>query len=559
MRLKSIVLKLGFTVLLAMVVLSAVSVKAPATINGHNVVLDGRGEIIPWTPDPTQGYDHVMSLAWNYLVNGVPNDNKNGKPAYYSHSYINPDTQELADWPHNPAGLYSMLIESALKYYGYSENIVPVRIAENVATALISNGMTPKGANWANVPYASGDAGSLTYRGAVYGDADGVGDGTGVIEPDKVGEMGEAWLQLYRFGGNTDFRDAAIAAADSLASHVRKGNSSQSPWPFRVYADTGLVREDYCANVIGPIKLFDGLISLGLGNIGAYQAARQTAWTWMMAYPLQNNIWSNYFEDVPIQPDTNNFNQYSAMMTARYLLEHPELDADWEKHVRDLISWVEANFAISAFGANTIREQRSFWHPMGSHTARYASVNALLYEKTGDVVAKEKAYRALNWATYMARPNGVVIDGPEVNNQWFTDGYGDYIRHFMTSFGAVPIWASDRQSHLVRSTSVVNNINYSLSRINYSTTDAASTEILRTSFTPANVVVDGLGLSQRTDLTQAGWTFDPVQSVLRIRHDVGTNVRITSMQTEPDIVTTSLPGGKLNMAYTATLAVPFQL
>lgn len=521
-----------------MVVLLAFSLKAPATINGHHVVLDSSGKIIPWTPDPTQGYDQVMSLAWNYLLNSVPNDSRNAKPAYYSHSYIVPDTQEPSDWPHNPAGLYSMLIESALKYYGYSGNIAAVRIAENVAATMISNGMTPDGANWAKIPYASGDAGSLMYRGAAYGEADGVGDGVGVIEPDKVGEMGDAWLQLYRFGRNTDFRDAAIAAADALASHVRTGNSTQSPWPFRVHADTGAVREEYCANVIGPIKLFDGLISLGLGNTEAYQSARQTAWNWLVAYPMKNNIWSNYFEDVPIQPDTNNFNQYSPMMTARYLLEHQELDPDWERHVRSLISWVEGNFAISSYGANTIREQRSFWYPMGSHTARYASVNALLYEKTGDVVAKEIAYRSLNWATYMARPNGVVIDGPEVNNQWFTDGYGDYIRHFMTSLGAVPTWAPNRQNHLVRSTSIVNNITYSLSGINYSTTDATSTEILRTNFVPASVVVDGLELSQRADLTQPGWTFDPVQSVLWIRHDVGTNIQILSVKTVPDITST---------------------
>ncbi len=197
------------------------------------------------------------------------------------------------------------------------------------------------------------------------------------------------------------------------------------------------------------------------------------------------------------------------MMTARYLLEHSELDADWERHVRDLISWVEVNFAISSYGANTIREQMSFWYPMGSHTSRYASVNALLYEKTGDAVSKEKAYRALNWATYMARPNGVVIDGPEVNNQWFTDGYGDYIRNFMTSLGAVPAWAPDRQSHfLVRSSSIVNSkVNYSLLGIKYSATDGASTETFRTNFTPASVIVDGLKLSQRADLTQAGWTF----------------------------------------------------
>lgn len=138
----------------------------------------------------------------------------------------------------------------------------------------------------------------------------------------------------------------------------------------------------------------------------------------------------------------------------------------------------------------------------------------------------------------MARPNGVVIDGPEVNNQWFTDGYGDYIRHFMTSLGAVPTWAPNRQNHLVRSTSIVNNITYSLSGINYSTTDATSTEILRTNFVPASVVVDGLELSQRADLTQPGWTFDPVQSVLWIRHDVGTNIQILSVKTVPDITST---------------------
>ena len=28
-------------------------------------------------------------------------------------------------------------------------------------------------------------------------------------------------------------------------------------------------------------------------------------------------------------------------------------------------------------------------------------------------------------------PQGQIIDGPEVRNVWFTDGYADYIRHFM--------------------------------------------------------------------------------------------------------------------------------
>ena len=159
-----------------------------------------------------------------------------------------------------------------------------------------------------------------------------------------------------------------------------------------------------------------------------------------MTYPMQNNVWANYFEDVPIRTDLGNVSQMNALMTARYLLLHPEFDPAWEAHVRALISWVERDWAVAEYGANTIREQAAFPHPMGSHTARYASVNALLFARTGDAAAREKAYRAFNWATYMTRDNGVVIDGPEVGNCWFTDGYGDYIRHFLVGISAVPEW-----------------------------------------------------------------------------------------------------------------------
>lgn len=529
-------------------------------LNGHAVVLDASGKIIPWTKEPGQAYGHVMDLAWDYLLNRVPTAS-NGKPCYYSYSYLLPDTQQPYPWPHNPAGLYGMLIESALKYYGYSGNIGPMNIARDVATAHLQNGMTPDGWVWPNVPYASGDAGSLVYRGAAYGNVTGQGDGQGVIQPDKVGELGFAWLQLYRFDGNADFRDAAIRAADALARNIRPATADTSPWPHRVYAQTGEVRENYNANVIGPIRLFDGLIKLGLGNTAAYQSARDSAWNWMMNFPMQNNIWSNYFEDDPIQPDNRNFDQYSAMMTARYLLEHPEYDADWEHHVRDLIAWVEQMFAEPAYGANSISEQMIFHHPMGSHTSRYASVNALLYSATGDLQARDKAYRALNWSTYMARPDGVVIDGPEVNNQWFTDGYGDYVRHFMTSLGAVPEWAPKGENHLVKTTSLIRSIAYEVSGITYTTADSASTETLVIDFTPLSVTLDGGTLQQRQELDQAGWTFDPESKVLRVRHDSGTTVvikrpaplKIVSLAPAPENIVLTV-GKSQQMTIRATFA-----
>jgi len=249
-------------------------------------------------------------------------------------------------------------------------------------------------------------------------------------------------------------------------------------------------------------------------------------WTWMMTYPMQNNVWANYFEDVPIQTDLGNINQLNPMMLARYLMEHPENDANWETHVRSLIAWVEENFAVPQYGANAIKEQNAFMHVMGSHTSRYASINAMLYARTGDVVAKEKAYRAFNWATYMARSNGIVIDGPTVNNQWFTDGYGDYIRHFMTGLHAIPEWAPTGETHITGSSSIVKSVSYSPAGVDYVTADAASTEVLRVAFVPSSVLVGAQLLSQRSDLAQPGWTFDPATGVMLVRHDNGTSVKI---------------------------------
>ena len=79
-----------------------------------------------------------------------------GKPAYYSRSYINPNTQQMVDWPHNPAGLYGMLIESAVKYYGYSGNANVMQLANDVAIWHLDHGMTTPTDSWASVPYSEG-------------------------------------------------------------------------------------------------------------------------------------------------------------------------------------------------------------------------------------------------------------------------------------------------------------------------------------------------------------------------------------------------------------------
>ena len=87
------------------------------------------------------------------------------------------------------------------------------------------------------------------------------------------------------------------------------------------------IREEYTANTIGPIRLFDELLRLKTGKTREYRRARELAWDWLMTYPVRNHVWTQYFEDVLIYPDyRTNLNQYSPLETARYLLQHPELD-----------------------------------------------------------------------------------------------------------------------------------------------------------------------------------------------------------------------------------------
>jgi hypothetical protein len=499
------------------------------SLNGRTVYGDGSNKILSWVTPQDSAYDHAVDVAWDFLLNRVPND-VNGIKAYFTNSYLNSGTLSPSGWMHNPAHLNAAIIESALGYYAYSGDARVVTLARSMADYHLAHGMTPANWSWARVPFASSCGNCLEYDGT------GTNDTAGHIEPDKIGEFGISLLHLYQFTGDARYRDAAIDSANALASHVRTGTASQSPWPFRVHAQTNVSREDYTPNVIKSIGLFDELIRLNLGSVASYRTARTVALNWLFAYPMQNNVWSNYFEDVGVQTELTNYNQYIPMETAYYLMRHPEHDPDWRAHTAALIAWVESTLGEPHFGAMAINEQVVFRYIMGSHTARYGAVNALYYELTGDTAAKDKAYRALNWATYMisTSPQGQIIDGPAVNNIWFTDGYGDFVRHFIRGMGAVPEWAPANQSHLTRSTSVVTAVNYAASEVRYTTADPDAVEVLKLAFTPAEVTANGAVLPRRTDLDSPGWTYDEATRVLRVRHVQAANVVISANATGPD-------------------------
>ncbi len=533
-------MKLNRAVLFSLPLLMAMTVVAPAqdTLNHHAVKLDSQGKLISWVQPQDQAYDKVIRLAWDYLLKTVPVED-NGLKTYYTYCCLHPVTGHYTAWPHNPAGLYSMLTDSASVYYAYSGDRAPLELARSLVDYQLAHGTTPANGSWPRVPYASSNHGALEFRGADgfrYGDRPGIGDGYGYIEPDKVGEMGYAYIRLYEISGNQVYHDAAISCADALAAHIRPGDAEHSPWPFRVNAETNIIKDEYSSNVLGAIKLFAELSRLNIGDVKSYRKARTMAWEWMMKYPMQNNAWSGYFEDVYSFDKPVNLNQYNPMEVARYVMQHPELDVDWRTHAPALIAWVEktlVNIEVKdepavQWGANAVSEQVADFNKMGSHTSRYASVNALWYELTGDSAAKEKAFRSFNWASYMCRETGMVQVGPIDQSIWFSDGYGDYIRHFIAGMGSVPEWAPAGQNHLLRSTSAISDVKYDAKGVSYTAFDADGNEVLKLNFTPKHVTADNKPMTAAAFDTEPGWKFDAKSGVLKVHRSGVRTIRIAA-------------------------------
>jgi hypothetical protein len=199
------------------------------------------------------------------------------------------------------------------------------------------------------------------------------------------------------------------------------------------------------------------------------------------------------------------------------------------ERARHLLDWIERTFAASTekepgvqWGALAVSEQLEYMYKMGSHTSRFASVQALLHERTGDPAAREKAFRSFNWASYMCDRRGVVRVGPVESSHWFSDGYGDYIRHFMAGMGAVPEWAPPGENHLLRSSSVVTEVAYGPRAVRYRTFDASGEEVLRLAFEPRTVTGDGEALPRAS--STPGWSFEARSGVLRVRRSAARQV-----------------------------------
>ena len=417
-----------------------------------------------------------------------------------------------------------------------------------MADYYLSHSLSKSGDKWPDIPYPYN---TLIYSGIYDGD---MVIGKNFTQPDKAGSFGYELVNLYKITGLTVYLDASVKIANTLAAHTEKGDYDHSPLPFKVNAITGetgtLTRglndptpvafSTYTSNWVPTLCLFLELQKLKTGQPDAYSKAFEMILSWMKGFPLKNNRWGPFFEDVPGWSDT----QMNAMTFARFIMEHREYFPDWKENVKSILSWVYkrlGNRTFEKYGVVVINEQTAYEVPGNSHTSRQGADELLYTKLTGDSSRYENAVRQLIWSTYMVNDDGRNRYPNDEN--WLTDGYGDYVRHYLRAMAADPTLAPATENHILSSTSVIQqadyhgrnnkmlydeaNKNVSLRPIiQYRTFDKTGTEVLRLVRKPAGILLDNKPITEKA--TGEGYSWQPTEEggVLQVNRLNGNRVQI---------------------------------
>lgn len=521
----------------------------------HKIVVnDSDNSILPWySSDLGESFDFIVNQVWNFW-NTMRTD-KNGLPYYMNHQVWRADFNDRRGVGGDQ---FAMALSSWNLYYGYSGNEAVKEEMKFIADYYLTHSLSPADAEWPNIPYPYN---SLIYSGVYDGD---MVIGPGFTQPDKAGSFALELVKIYKmttavtYPNITDKRylNAAVSIAKTLASHVVEGDNNTSPLPFKVNAITGEIGKlkhnsgsgaddqlsSYTSNWAPTMELFLHLIELKVGNTESYQKAFETILSWMKNYPLKTNKWGPFFEDIPGWSDT----QINAVTFAQFMMNHQEYFPNWKSEVKGIFDWVYktvGNREWEKYGVTVVNEQTAYQTPGNSHSSRQASAELQYAALTGDQTRTTNATRILSWATYMVNDDGAnCYPRDEV---WMTDGYGDYVRHYLRSMAWLPQLAPANQNHLLSTTSVIQLMEYSPeinkflvlevpadkvanTMVHYRTFDNNSTEVLHLTEKPVTVLVNRKNIPQLNNLNDEGWTWQPqeVGGILTISHKSGNKIII---------------------------------
>lgn len=500
----------------------------PDSIIYHTVRVDGSGNLLPWySTNLGQSFDQTMKLVWKFWSNMELDTN--GIKYYMNH--------QVWKAGHDKRGIggdqVAMGISSWDLLYNYLGDEAIIKDMKYQADYYLAHSMSPANCKWPNLPYPY----NTNVESGIY-DGDMMA-GKDVLQPDKAGSLGFELVRLYKKTGETKYLDVAIKIANSMVLTMKPGDADHSPWPFKVNAMTGEVSDlgkndfykdprkgAYTTNWTGTLELFSELIKLNKKNKAQYQQAFTETLNWFKKYPEKTNDWGPFFEDVPGYSKT----QINATTYAMFVMEHKNLYTDWKKTVNNIFDWVHVTFNNkdwAKYGVTVTNEQTAYPVVGNSHSARQASMELLYWAITGDTTLTRNAIRELTWATY-----AVDVDGKNyypTNDVWMTDGYGDYIRHYIRAMAVAPQLAPLDADHMLKTSSIVQNILYKKDHISYRIFDQASNDLFTLTAKPAKVSVNGKLLKEANSKDKIGWCWQPLDKggILSISQALGNTIKIS--------------------------------
>ena len=410
----------------------------PERIGFHAARYDAQGKLLPWA-----SWDQVLNLEMEWYL-ACPTGKK-GYPVCFYTTFMDGEYQPYRN-DFIPSTQLGMGIISYVKYWRYLGKSDPrvMKQAAAMGDFLLKECLTPDEGAYPRFPRSTGDWTTLPIAVSSQGDGP---YGTNVIEPDKGGIAGYAFLMLYEAQAGTKFLDAALHVADVLVRNMREGNASRAPWPFRADAVSGQYWGERNGNMVYILRLFDGLIARGNRQ---YAEPRAALWHWIKTYQIPapegraSNHWIQFFEDMP---EEDNRNSWAPLETARYLIERREaLDPEWKTLAGQCIDFAIRNFALDEKGGVTLMgKQDSDMRPWGGACSKLGGVAALYWAAGGGEKYKEIAYRNLNWMTYFVDEDGgpAALCGAEgwKKGSWQEDCHTDVVHNFADALLAVPEWA----------------------------------------------------------------------------------------------------------------------
>jgi hypothetical protein len=503
----------------------------------HAAVLDEHGVIAPWYRGLNGQLDERLNIAVNVYKRYPWVDKPKAVMAapdfiYNSHWSIKPDgtilIPETTDWMCGDlcARAWS-IVKGLTAYYQYSGDPIAFIYIPLAVDYILDYGLTEAQADWPLFPI------STPTRGQAYGKC----DPRGRSQLDLCAITGTEVLRAHKLTGNPRYLQMAKHWGDVFAAKCQFDHPDSAPW--NRYVDPSVVGwSDVLTGTISLIVDFlDDLIRLGhTGQNGAILKARDAGRFFLNQHMLPawwvNDTWGRTYWDWD-----NPMMCGMAAMCADHFMKYPQAYPNWRNDLRNILSLVwNRNGADPKScgdlysGAWAFPESSVCCTTSLSYNQYTAGPTLLRYGVLADNEwAREIGRRMLLMATYDSLPNGVVKDGlfgdRVATGEWSNLAHPWPLCQVLEAIAWLPqYFAPNRENHVVRSTTIVNSVDYEKGRISYSTFDAppGTIDLLRLAFVPSLIKADGRSLRPRPNLESNGFSLSPLPNgdcLVSVRHD----------------------------------------